>query len=64
MFFEQDMCTLCNRAGFLTKVYLPTSNEIDKNKIENKVGDVVKSHIEQVRKELKEEKKKHASKEL
>ena len=63
MFFEQERCTICHKEGFLTKVFSPTA-KIDKEKFAKKTGDVVKQHIEDAKKDIKEEKKKLSSREL
>tara|TARA_Y100001938_G_scaffold118782_1_gene164343 strand:- start:1483 stop:1737 length:255 start_codon:yes stop_codon:yes gene_type:complete len=52
----QDVCTKCNSRE-ITKVVNRISDSINGNKYINKAGDVVKSHIEQAKTEIKEEKK-------
>ena len=52
----QDVCTKCN-SGEITKIVNRISDSISGNKFVNKAGDVVKSHIEQTKTEIKEEKK-------
>lgn len=52
----QDVCTKCN-SGEITKVVNRISDSISGDRYAKKTGDVVKSHIEQAKIEIKEEKK-------
>lgn len=54
---ECHNCKMCDSEDVI-KVVSSISNKIDKSKYRSKVGDLVNTHIEDARQEIKKEKKK------
>jgi len=50
-------CGFCKSMN-VTRVIPELAHSVDKNKFKKKAGDVVKSHIEEAKRDLKQEKKK------
>ena len=57
-----SMSEECNECGYclssnVTRVVVNISNDIDQSKYKSKAGDLVKSHIEEAREDIKKQKK-------
>ncbi len=58
---EQESCEICS-SDHIIKVVSDIGQKVDKDKFKAKAGDVVKSHIEEAKSEIKKEKKNLKSK--